>query len=110
LTICFRPWPRSTEVTGPPGTALAQRVLAVGEVNADAEDLLAAPADLGEIRLLTVLFADLVDPTVLSTRLEPETYRQGQDQRADRPHQPVPGVPHLSLDRVAANQLGAQQE
>ena len=29
----------------------------------------------GEIRRLTILFADLVDSTVLSTRVEPETYR-----------------------------------
>ncbi|WP_231514610.1 adenylate/guanylate cyclase domain-containing protein [Mycobacterium sp. URHB0044] len=43
--------------------------------NADAEDLLAAPADHGEIRRLTILFADLVDSTALSTRIEPETYR-----------------------------------
>ena len=31
--------------------------------------------DAGEIRRLTILFADLVDSTVLSTRVEPETYR-----------------------------------
>ena len=29
----------------------------------------------GEIRRLTIFFADLVDSTVLSTRVEPETYR-----------------------------------
>jgi class 3 adenylate cyclase/tetratricopeptide (TPR) repeat protein len=57
------------------GTALAQQVLAADGVNAEAEDLLAAPADAGEIRRLTILFADLVDSTVLSTRVEPETYR-----------------------------------
>ena len=57
------------------GTALAQQVLAVDVVNAEAEDLLAAPANPGEIRRLTILFADLVDSTVLSTRVEPETYR-----------------------------------
>ena len=56
-------------------TALAGQVLAVEGENADAEDLLAAPPDRGEIRRLTILFADLVDSTVLSTRLEPETYR-----------------------------------
>jgi class 3 adenylate cyclase len=56
-------------------TALAGQVLAVEGDNADAEDLLAAPSDRGEIRRLTILFADLVDSTVLSTRLEPETYR-----------------------------------
>ena len=54
---------------------MAQQVLAVDVVNAEAEDLLAAPADPGEIRRLTILFADLVDSTVLSTRVEPETYR-----------------------------------
>ena len=47
------------------------RVLAVDSANADAEDLLAAPADRGEIRRLTILFADLVDSTVLSSRVEP---------------------------------------
>ena len=36
---------------------------------------MAAPGDAGEIRRLTILFADLVDSTVLSTRVEPETYR-----------------------------------
>jgi class 3 adenylate cyclase len=56
-------------------TALAGQVLAVDDGNADAEDLLAAPSDAGEIRRLTILFADLVDSTVLSTKLEPETYR-----------------------------------
>jgi class 3 adenylate cyclase/tetratricopeptide (TPR) repeat protein len=54
---------------------LAGQVLAVERGNADAEDLLAAPGDVGEIRRLTILFADLVDSTVLSTRLEPEAYR-----------------------------------
>ena len=55
-------------------TALAGEVLAADEGNVDAEDLLAAPTDQGEIRRLTILFADLVDSTVLSTRIEPETY------------------------------------
>ena len=32
------------------------------------------PLATGEIRRLTILFADLVDSTALSTRLEPETY------------------------------------
>jgi hypothetical protein len=50
-------------------------VLAVDSANAEAEDLLAAPSDSGEIRRLTIFFADLVDSTVLSTRVEPETYR-----------------------------------
>ena len=56
-------------------TAIAGHVLAVDENNADAEDLLASPGDEGEIRRLTIMFADLVDSTVLSTRVEPETYR-----------------------------------
>lgn len=55
---------------------LAGQVLAVDEGNADAEDLLAAPLDHGEIRRLTILFADLVDSTELSTRTEPEVYRR----------------------------------
>ena len=54
---------------------LAGQVLALDRGNADAEDLLAAPMDQGEIRRLTMLFADLVDSTALSTRIEPETYR-----------------------------------
>src|SRR6201988_2773406 len=56
-------------------TALAGQVLAVDNANAEAEDLLAAPSDPGEIRRLTIFFADLVDSTELSTRVEPETYR-----------------------------------
>ncbi len=55
--------------------ALAGQVLAVDQTNVDAEELLAAPADHGEIRRITILFADLVDSTELSTRIEPETYR-----------------------------------
>jgi class 3 adenylate cyclase len=54
---------------------LAEQVLAVDRHNVDAEDLLAAPADTGEIRRITILFADLVDSTALSTKTEPETYR-----------------------------------
>jgi class 3 adenylate cyclase/tetratricopeptide (TPR) repeat protein len=55
--------------------ALAGRVLAVDRSNPDAEELLAGPADSGEIRRLTMLFADLVDSTALSMRTEPEVYR-----------------------------------
>lgn len=55
--------------------ALAGQVLAVDRANPDAEELLAAPVDSGEIRRLTMLFADLVDSTALSTRVEPEVYR-----------------------------------
>jgi class 3 adenylate cyclase/tetratricopeptide (TPR) repeat protein len=56
-------------------TALAEQVLAADSANPEAEDLLAAPSHPGEIRRLTIFFADLVDSTVLSTRVEPETYR-----------------------------------
>ncbi len=55
--------------------ALAGQVLAVDGGNPDAEELLAAPDDSGEIRRLTILFADLVDSTALSTRIELEVYR-----------------------------------
>jgi class 3 adenylate cyclase/tetratricopeptide (TPR) repeat protein len=55
-------------------TTLAGQVLAVDRGNPEAEDLLSAPARYGEIRRLTIMFADLVDSTALSTRLEPETY------------------------------------
>lgn len=54
---------------------LAGQVLALDRGNPEAEDMLAAPASGGEIRRLTILFVDLVDSTVLSTTLEPETYR-----------------------------------
>ena len=56
-------------------SALAGQVLTVDVGNAEAQDLLASPGDGGEIRRLTIMFADLVDSTVLSTRVEPETYR-----------------------------------
>lgn len=55
--------------------SLAERVLAVDHKNPDAEDVLAAPTTGGELRRLTLLFCDLVDSTVLSTRIEPEAYR-----------------------------------
>ncbi|WP_319450961.1 MULTISPECIES: adenylate/guanylate cyclase domain-containing protein [unclassified Mycobacterium] len=41
----------------------------------DAEGVLSHAGDVGEIRQLTLFFADLVDSTALSTRVEPETYR-----------------------------------
>ena len=56
-------------------TTLAEQVLAIDRGNVDAEGLLSAPADQGEIRRLTIMFADLVDSTALSTQIEPETYR-----------------------------------
>ena len=55
--------------------ALAGQVLAVDRNNSDAEELLANPGGGGEIRRLTMLFADLVDSTALSTRIDPEIYR-----------------------------------
>jgi hypothetical protein len=55
-------------------SSLAQRVLSADKGNVDAEDLLATSDEAGEIRRLTILFADLVDSTNLSTRVEPETY------------------------------------
>ena len=54
---------------------IAEQVLAVDGSNSDAEDLLTAPTSHGEIRRLTIFFADLVDSTVLSTQIDPETYR-----------------------------------
>ncbi|WP_247649673.1 hypothetical protein [Mycobacterium ulcerans] len=52
--------------------ALAQQVLAVEQGNIEARGVLAAaPGDGGKIRRLTIVFADLVDSTVLSTRLDP---------------------------------------
>jgi class 3 adenylate cyclase/tetratricopeptide (TPR) repeat protein len=57
-------------------SALAEQVLGVDSANQDAEDLLAAPAaGSGELRRLTILFADVVDSTALSHRIEPEIYR-----------------------------------
>jgi class 3 adenylate cyclase/tetratricopeptide (TPR) repeat protein len=55
--------------------AIAEQVLAVDSSNTDAEELLSAPSDHGEIRRLTILFADLVGSTALSTRVELEVYR-----------------------------------
>ena len=54
---------------------LAGRILEVDRANAEAEELLAAPADHGELRRITVLFADMVESTHLSSRIEAETYR-----------------------------------
>jgi class 3 adenylate cyclase len=55
--------------------ALAGQVLAVDHDNPDAEELLTTFDEHGEIRRLTLVFIDLVDSTVLSTRVEPEIYR-----------------------------------
>lgn len=55
--------------------AMAGEILAVDRANPDAGDLLAAPVGQGELRRLTMLYADLVDSTELSSRLEPEVYR-----------------------------------
>ena len=54
---------------------LAGRVLAVEPSNVDAGDLLSAPSNAGEIRRLTIVFADLVESTSLSRNLDPEAYR-----------------------------------
>jgi class 3 adenylate cyclase/tetratricopeptide (TPR) repeat protein len=54
---------------------LADQVLAVDSTNTDAGELLAAPTEDGKLRRLTIMFADLVDSTALSTRVEPEVYR-----------------------------------
>ncbi|MGZ3471354.1 MAG: adenylate/guanylate cyclase domain-containing protein, partial [Isosphaeraceae bacterium] len=54
---------------------LAKKVLAVDRGNPEAEDLLAAPAGRNELRRLTIMFADVVDSTALSTRIDPEIYR-----------------------------------
>jgi class 3 adenylate cyclase/tetratricopeptide (TPR) repeat protein len=69
--------------------ALAGQVLAVDRSNADAEELLAAPSHGGEIRRLTVLFADLADSTALSTRVEPEIYRTVVGRYREKVHQIV---------------------
>ena len=71
---------------------LAEQVLTLDEGNTEAEDLLAAPTDSGEIRRLTISFIDLVDSTALSTRIEPEIYRTvvgryRDDVSTDRGHQ-----------------------
>jgi class 3 adenylate cyclase len=55
-------------------TLTGQRLTANG-VKRDADDPLSTPTDSGEIRRLTMLVADLVDSTALSTRIEPEVYR-----------------------------------
>lgn len=61
--------------TGEAASSGARSRFVVDDDDADADDLLALPTDAGEIRRLTILFADLVDSTVLSTRVEPERYR-----------------------------------
>ena len=55
-------------------TALADHVLAVDHGNAEAEDLLSAPSDVGEIRRLTILYVDLVDSAELASHAELDTY------------------------------------
>ncbi len=56
---------------------LANEVLAADATNPEAGDLLATDASSGgELRRLTILFADLVGSTALSARLEPERYRR----------------------------------
>jgi class 3 adenylate cyclase len=55
-------------------TALADHVLAVDHGNTEAEDLLYAPNDGGEIRRLTILYVDMVDSALLSSRATLDTY------------------------------------
>jgi len=55
-------------------TALADHVLAVDQGNTEAEDLLTAPSDSGEIRRLTILYVDLVDSALLSSRATLDNY------------------------------------
>ena len=55
-------------------TALVDHVLAVDHGDAEAEDLLTAPSDGGEIRRLTILYVDLVDSAVLASHVELDTY------------------------------------
>lgn len=55
-------------------TELADQILAVDRGNTDAEDLLAASTNVGEIRRLTMVVADLVDSTALSTQVGPDAY------------------------------------
>ncbi len=69
--------------------ALAGRVLKVDRSNPDAEELLASPHDGGEIRRLTMLFADLVDSTALSSRVGPEEYRTVVGRYRNQVHQIV---------------------
>jgi class 3 adenylate cyclase len=69
--------------------ALAGQVLAVDRGNPDAEELLAVPEDSGEIRRLTILFADLVDSTALSTRTDPEIYRTVVGRYREQVHEAV---------------------
>ncbi len=88
--------------------ALAGRVLAVDRSNPDAEELLAAPADSGEIRRLTMLFADLVDSTALSMRIEPEVYRTVVGRYRDEVHedrQPIRGPHRFNKGRRPARGL-----
>src|SRR5262249_45752610 len=48
--------------------------LAVDHGNAEAEDLLTAPSDVGQIRRLTILYVDLVDSAELARHVELNTY------------------------------------
>ena len=68
-------WRRSTVVTGRPRRRWPGRCCRLTATTSTPPICWTAPGDGGEIRRLTILFADLVDSTVLSTRVEPETYR-----------------------------------
>ena len=82
---------------------LASEVLRFDERNTEAEDLLAAPDDHGEIRRLTIMFADVVDSTVLSTWVEPEVYRTLVGRYRHTP--PAPKLPTRSPFALAAKAL-----
>ncbi|WP_256388882.1 AAA family ATPase [Mycobacterium sp. 1423905.2] len=53
----------------------AEQVLTRGDRVGEADDLWGEPTDSGEIRRLTILSTDLVNPTSLAMQVEPETYR-----------------------------------
>ena len=68
-------WRRLTVVTGQPRQCWRGRCCRSTAATSTPRTCCTAPGSGGEIRRLTILFADLVDSTVLSTRVEPETYR-----------------------------------
>ena len=75
MSCWIRRWRRSTVAIVRPRRRWPGRCWPSTAGNAEAEDLLAAPGDAGRDPPFDDSFADLVDSTVLSTRVEPETYR-----------------------------------
>lgn len=69
--------------------SLAGQVLAVDRDNLEAEEVLSASDDGCVVQRLTLLFVDLVDSTALSTRLDPETYRNVIRRYRDEVHRIV---------------------